>query len=118
MFARRCGAEIMLNWVAKSNHILDILNALFNKELGAVFQFRKSLRTTTCVVSPHVDLRRASSGRSVGFQKLQSSSHPSVMAKIRSSVFIGQQGRNGGPLLSTRCNVSVATVQVPTLSSQ
>jgi phosphoribosylformylglycinamidine synthase len=42
MFAGRCGAEIMLNGVAKSNHLLDILNALFNEELGAIFQVRKS----------------------------------------------------------------------------
>jgi phosphoribosylformylglycinamidine synthase len=42
MFAGRCGAEVMLNGVAKSNQLPDILNALFNEELGAVFQVRKS----------------------------------------------------------------------------
>lgn len=42
IFAGRCGAEVILNGVAKSNHLLDILNALFNEELGAVFQVRKS----------------------------------------------------------------------------
>lgn len=42
MFAGRCGAEIMLDGIAKSNHLTDILDALFNEELGAVFQVRKS----------------------------------------------------------------------------
>jgi phosphoribosylformylglycinamidine synthase len=42
MFAGRCGAEIMLDGIAKSGHLFDILNALFNEELGAVFQVRKS----------------------------------------------------------------------------
>jgi phosphoribosylformylglycinamidine synthase len=42
MFAGHCGAEIMIDGVAKSTHLSDILNALFNKELGAVFQVRKS----------------------------------------------------------------------------
>ena len=42
MFAGRCGAEIMLDGIAKSEHLFDILNALFNEELGAVFQVRKS----------------------------------------------------------------------------
>ncbi|KAI9729497.1 MAG: hypothetical protein M1818_008520 [Claussenomyces sp. TS43310] len=45
MFAGRCGAEIMLNGVAKSDHISDVLDALFNEELGAVFQVRKSDET-------------------------------------------------------------------------
>jgi phosphoribosylformylglycinamidine synthase len=42
MFAGRCGAEIMIDSVAKSSSLTDILAALFNEELGAVFQVRKS----------------------------------------------------------------------------
>lgn len=42
MFAGRCGAEILLDGVAKSGHLSDILDSLFNEELGAVFQVRKS----------------------------------------------------------------------------
>lgn len=45
MFAGRCGAEIMLNGIAKSDHLNDILDALFNEELGAVFQVRKKDET-------------------------------------------------------------------------
>lgn len=42
MFAGRCGAEIMLDGVAKSAALADVLDALFNEELGAVFQVKKS----------------------------------------------------------------------------
>jgi phosphoribosylformylglycinamidine synthase len=42
MFAGRCGAEIMINGVAKSPSVSHILEALFSEELGAVFQVRKS----------------------------------------------------------------------------
>lgn len=41
MFAGRCGAEIMLDGVAKSGSPSDVIEALFNEELGAVFQVRK-----------------------------------------------------------------------------
>ncbi|KAL3422936.1 phosphoribosylformylglycinamidine synthase [Phlyctema vagabunda] len=42
MFAGRSGAEIMLDGVSKSADLHDVLDALFNEELGAVFQVRKS----------------------------------------------------------------------------
>lgn len=42
MFAGRCGAEIILDGVSKSDETGDILDALFNEELGAVFQVKKS----------------------------------------------------------------------------
>jgi phosphoribosylformylglycinamidine synthase len=42
MFAGRCGAEILLDGVSKSSKLPDVLDALFNEELGAVFQVRKS----------------------------------------------------------------------------
>lgn len=42
MFAGRCGAEIMIDPVAKSSSVPHILAALFNEELGAIFQVRKS----------------------------------------------------------------------------
>jgi phosphoribosylformylglycinamidine synthase len=42
MFAGRCGAEIMIDGVSKSSSVLHITEALFNEELGAVFQVRKS----------------------------------------------------------------------------
>ncbi len=42
MFAGRCGAEIILDDVAKSDETGDILDALLNEELGAVFQVKKS----------------------------------------------------------------------------
>jgi phosphoribosylformylglycinamidine synthase len=45
MFAGRCGAEIMLDGVAKSPSTNDVLAALFHEELGAVFQVRKSDET-------------------------------------------------------------------------
>lgn len=42
MFAGRCGADIVLDNISKTGQIEDILSALFNEELGAVFQIRKS----------------------------------------------------------------------------
>lgn len=42
MFAGRCGAEIMMDGVAKSSSVPHMLEALFSEELGAVFQVRKS----------------------------------------------------------------------------
>lgn len=42
MFAGRCGADIMMDGIAKSGNNLDMLEALFNEELGAVFQVRAS----------------------------------------------------------------------------
>ncbi|KAH0547814.1 hypothetical protein FGG08_000071 [Glutinoglossum americanum] len=41
MFAGRVGLEIMLDGIARSVHTSDIVEALFNEELGAVFQVRK-----------------------------------------------------------------------------
>ncbi|KAE8449561.1 hypothetical protein EG329_007891 [Mollisiaceae sp. DMI_Dod_QoI] len=41
MFAGRCGAEIMIDNVARSPALPDVLNTLFNEELGAIFQVRK-----------------------------------------------------------------------------
>ena len=41
MFAGRCGLEIMLDEISQSNSTGDIIEALFNEELGAVFQVRK-----------------------------------------------------------------------------
>ena len=41
MFAGRCGLEIMLDEMSRSNSTGDIIEALFNEELGAVFQVRK-----------------------------------------------------------------------------
>ena len=45
MFAGRCGAEIMVDSIAKSSSLSHITEALFNEELGAVFQVRKSDET-------------------------------------------------------------------------
>ena len=42
MFAGRCGAEIMLDGISESAALSHVLQALFNEELGAVFQVRKS----------------------------------------------------------------------------
>ncbi|KAF7546457.1 hypothetical protein G7046_g9289 [Stylonectria norvegica] len=42
MFAGRCGVDVMIDDIAKSGSMEDILAALFNEELGAVFQVRKS----------------------------------------------------------------------------
>ncbi|KAJ4293434.1 phosphoribosylformylglycinamidine synthase [Kalmusia sp. IMI 367209] len=41
MFAGRCGLEIMLDGIAHSGETKDAIEALFNEELGAVFQIRK-----------------------------------------------------------------------------
>jgi len=41
-FAGRCGIEIMINEICPTPHTPDILSTLFNEELGAVFQVRKS----------------------------------------------------------------------------
>lgn len=40
MFAGRCGADIMLDGISKSGSAADMIDALFNEELGAVFQVR------------------------------------------------------------------------------
>ena len=41
MFAGRCGLEILLDGVSSSGQTSDLMEALFNEELGAVFQVRK-----------------------------------------------------------------------------
>jgi phosphoribosylformylglycinamidine synthase len=41
MFAGRCGAEIMLDNITKSGRTQDLIETMFNEELGAVFQIRK-----------------------------------------------------------------------------
>ncbi|KAJ5089081.1 hypothetical protein N7532_007765 [Penicillium argentinense] len=41
MFAGRCGVEIMTDNICSSFHTQDVVEALFNEELGAVFQVRK-----------------------------------------------------------------------------
>ena len=41
-FAGRCGVEIMINEICPSPKLPDVISCLFNEELGAVFQVRKS----------------------------------------------------------------------------
>ncbi|KIH88397.1 phosphoribosylformylglycinamidine synthase [Sporothrix brasiliensis 5110] len=41
MFAGRCGVDVMLDDIARSGKLEDVVPALFNEELGAVFQIRK-----------------------------------------------------------------------------
>lgn len=41
MFAGRCGLEVMLDKVTRSGRTQDLVETLFNEELGAVFQIRK-----------------------------------------------------------------------------
>ena len=45
MFAGRTGLEIMLDGIAASSSTSDVMDALFNEELGAVFQVRKKDET-------------------------------------------------------------------------
>jgi phosphoribosylformylglycinamidine synthase len=42
MFAGRCGLEIMLDSLCQTSKIKDVIETLFNEELGAVFQIRQS----------------------------------------------------------------------------
>ena len=42
MFAGRCGIDVMLDDIAKSDSLSEMTEALFNEELGAVFQVRVS----------------------------------------------------------------------------
>ncbi|KAK0746717.1 CobB/CobQ-like glutamine amidotransferase domain-containing protein [Schizothecium vesticola] len=42
MFAGRCGVELSMDGVADSDSLVDMTEALFNEELGAVFQIKKS----------------------------------------------------------------------------
>lgn len=42
MFAGRCGVELSMDGVADSSSLVDMTEALFNEELGAVFQIKKS----------------------------------------------------------------------------
>jgi phosphoribosylformylglycinamidine synthase len=42
MFAGRCGVEIMLDGLCPSGKMRDIIGTLFNEELGAVFQVKKT----------------------------------------------------------------------------
>lgn len=42
MFAGRCGLEIMLDTMCKTSKTKDVIETLFNEELGAVFQIRQS----------------------------------------------------------------------------
>ncbi|KAH7021268.1 CobB/CobQ-like glutamine amidotransferase domain-containing protein [Microdochium trichocladiopsis] len=50
MFAGRCGADIFIEHLTKSSSTKDVLEALFNEELGAVFQIRTAdeKRFTRC----------------------------------------------------------------------
>jgi phosphoribosylformylglycinamidine synthase len=41
MFAGRCGLDVMLDNITKSGRTQDLVETLFNEELGAVFQIRK-----------------------------------------------------------------------------
>lgn len=41
MFAGRCGVDVMLDKITKSGRTQDLIETLFNEELGAVFQIRK-----------------------------------------------------------------------------
>ena len=41
MFAGRCGVNVMLDSISPTSDISDVVPALFNEELGAVFQVRK-----------------------------------------------------------------------------
>ncbi|KAF2467988.1 phosphoribosylformylglycinamidine synthase [Lindgomyces ingoldianus] len=41
MFAGRCGLEVMLDGICRSSDPKDVIETLFNEELGAVFQVRK-----------------------------------------------------------------------------
>ncbi|KAK5120804.1 hypothetical protein LTR85_005871 [Meristemomyces frigidus] len=41
MFAGRCGVDVMLDNITKSGRTQDLVETLFNEELGAVFQIRK-----------------------------------------------------------------------------
>ena len=41
MFAGRCGLEVMLDKICKSSQPQNIIETLFNEELGAVFQIKK-----------------------------------------------------------------------------
>ncbi|KAI1647221.1 phosphoribosylformylglycinamidin [Daldinia loculata] len=45
MFAGRCGADLMMDGISNSGSIEDMVDALFNEELGAVFQVRASDET-------------------------------------------------------------------------
>ena len=42
MFAGRCGVDLMMDGIAASGSLSDMVDALFNEELGAVFQVRAS----------------------------------------------------------------------------
>ena len=42
MFAGRCGVDLIMDGISKSGGLADITDALFNEELGAVFQVRAS----------------------------------------------------------------------------
>ncbi|KAK0621627.1 CobB/CobQ-like glutamine amidotransferase domain-containing protein [Bombardia bombarda] len=42
MFAGRCGVDLMMDEIANSGSLADLTDALFNEELGAVFQVRAS----------------------------------------------------------------------------
>ncbi|KAJ4300612.1 phosphoribosylformylglycinamidine synthase [Collariella sp. IMI 366227] len=45
MFAGRCGVDLMMDGIAASGRLADMVDALFNEELGAVFQVRASDET-------------------------------------------------------------------------
>ena len=45
MFAGRCGVDLMMDGISKSGSLADLTDALFNEELGAVFQVRASDET-------------------------------------------------------------------------
>ncbi len=53
MFAGRCGVEVMLDSISPTNDARDVMETLFNEELGAVFQIRKEdeIKFQSCFAS-------------------------------------------------------------------
>ncbi|KAI1264857.1 CobB/CobQ-like glutamine amidotransferase domain-containing protein [Xylariaceae sp. FL1019] len=83
MFAGRSAAEIYIDELVKSNSDSNVLDALFNEELGAVFQIRKSDETqfrrcfATCGPPPGLV-------KKIGFTK--SSTHQSLAIRYRGRI--------------------------------
>ena len=84
MFAGRCGAEIAIDGIAKSES--NVLSALFNEELGAVFQVRKGndekrFRSCFATCGPPAGLIRT-----IGYVRPTSKS--SLLVKYRSQALV------------------------------
>jgi phosphoribosylformylglycinamidine synthase len=87
VFAGRAGADISIDNIAKSESESEVLDALFNEELGAVFQVRKAdrMKFTRCFATcgpPHGLIKEIGYVRPTSKQSLVVRYNSSILADL------------------------------------